>query len=72
MTPQQRADKLIETFYYYPTCIKVVKQIIEALEHFDYACAMYDDFETLLITTTDKTDPCEYWQKVMSILEEQQ
>ena len=41
-----------------------VNEIIEALEAFGYSNAMYDDFATGQITSTDKTCPTEFWLSV--------
>jgi hypothetical protein len=39
-------------------------EIIQSLEAFGYSGAMYDDYQTGRITTTDDRLPEEYWIKV--------
>lgn len=49
--------------------IIAVNTTIAALEKFGYCGAMYDDFETGEITTTDETLPETYWQQVKAEIE---
>ena len=80
MTPQEKADELIAKFIWNPqtkenmrkahhAAALCVHQIIEVLDAFGYSGAMYDDFETGQITTTDELLPEVFWVKVLESLE---
>lgn len=83
MKPKEKAEKIKNDFggIYFgssrldtdPMVVKqcaiiAVKLALEILESFGYQGAMYDDFETGNIVTTNEVDPIIYWQKLIEKL----
>jgi len=83
MDYKAEAERIIELFLWFPkdeteqtrakACAAMcVKEIIEAVEAFGYCHAMYDDYETGQITTTDEKNPTDHWNKVLEHINQNQ
>lgn len=71
MTPYEKADRLVYSFYQKVYDIQkarkcatiLVDEIIEVIGSFGYAC-MFDDFETNKTVYNMDVDPEKYWVEV--------